>query len=305
VEAASELISNGRTNGLASAVTRRRTDPPVQNQPEAITMGNAVDERVQVRFEDGIAYVTLSRPDRHNGMDFAMLEAVIRAQKIVRRHRDVRAVIIHGAGPSFCAGLDFKGAFARPAQAGLMYTQLWWPFRNDFQRWSLGWRKLGVPVIACIHGNCFGAGIQLALGADIRYATPDAKIYIMEAKWGLVPDMGGAVTLPELVPIDVAKELTMTGRVISGSEAKALNLVTHLADDPLAAAKALVAEIATRSPDAVGAGKFLLQDTYNSSGWSAERAERVWQRRLLGLANFRISVKRNEGKDVPFRPLKF
>lgn len=260
-------------------------------------------DRVRITREGSVARVTLCRPDRHNGMDFPMLAAVIDAQKQVRRMRDVRAVILDGEGPSFCAGLDFKTAFGQPVKAGWMYTQLWWPFRNDFQRWSLGWRDIGVPVIACVHGNCFGAGIQLALGADVRFCTPDAKVSLMEAKWGLVPDMGGAVLLRELVPIDVAKELTMTGRVITGQEAGALKLVTHVVDEPLAAARALAEEIATRSPDAVAAGKYLLQKTWAGGGYGAERAERLWQRRLMGFANFRISIARNQQqKDIPFKP---
>ena len=117
-------------------------------------------ERVKIVVDGPVAIVTLNRPDRHNGMDFPMLEAVINAQARVRKMRDIRAVILHGDGPSFCAGLDFKTALGQPAKAGLMYTQLWWPFQNDFQRWSMGWRKVGVPVIACIHGNCFGAGTR-------------------------------------------------------------------------------------------------------------------------------------------------
>ena len=257
-------------------------------------------DRVRITVENHVARVTLVRGDRHNGMDFPMLAAVIDAQKQVRRMRALRAVILHGEGPSFCAGLDFKTAFAQPLRAGWMYTQLWWPFRNDFQQWSLGWRDIGVPVIACVHGNCFGAGLQLALGADFRLCTPDAQLSLMEAKWGLVPDMGGAVLLPELLPIDVAKELTLTGRVISGSEAKALNLVTRLHADPLAAAQTLADEIATRSPDAVAAGKHLLQATWNSAGYHAER---VWQRRLMGFANFRIAIARNrKQQEIPFRP---
>jgi enoyl-CoA hydratase/carnithine racemase len=257
--------------------------------------------RVRVSFADDIAYVALARPEQHNGMDFAMLREMLAAQRQLRRQAGVRAVILSGDGPSFCAGLDVKSVLQHPLRASWMYTQLWWPFRNDFQRWSLGWRKLGVPVIACIHGNCFGAGFQLALGADLRYCTPDARLSILEAKWGLVPDMGGAVLLRELVPIDVAKELTMTGRIFSGAEAKALNLVTHVVEDPLAAARSLVAEIATRSPDAVAAGKFLFQQAWRGGDFGAARAERLWQRRLIGFANFRIALARNQQqKDIPW-----
>jgi enoyl-CoA hydratase/carnithine racemase len=238
-------------------------------------------DRVSCEIRDDLARVCLRRAEKHNGIDFDMLRAVIDACRSLKRERGVRAVILHGEGPSFCAGLDFKAVLAKPVRAAAGYAKLWKPTRNDFQSWSMGWRELPFPVIAAIQGSCFGGGIQLALGADIRIATPEAKLSVMEAKWGLIPDMGGAALLRELLPIDVAKELVFTGRVLSGVEAQALGLVTHLDADPLAAAERLAAEIATRSPDAVAAGKLLLQ-----GGWVAEEAEvlgleRLWQRRLL------------------------
>ena len=94
-----------------------------------------------------------------------------------------------------------------------------------------------VPVIAALHGNCLGGGLQIALGADIRFATPDARLSVMEIKWGLIPDMSITRTLPRLVGIDVAKELTFTGRVFSGDEAHGLGLVTRVSDDPLRATR--------------------------------------------------------------------
>ncbi len=263
----------------------------------------SANERVQVTTEGTIAYAMLSRPDSHNGVDFPMLASMRAAQKRIRAMRDVRAVILHGDGPSFCAGLDFKAVLNDRARALGMYTQLWWPVRNHFQAWSMGWREIGVPVIAAIHGNCLGAGIQLALGADFRVAAPDARLAILEAKWGLIPDMGGAALLRHLLPIDVATELAMTGRVITGAEAHALRLVTHVAADPLAAARQLAAEISTRSPDSVAATKLLFQQAYQANEAGALRAERVWQRRLMGFANFRISLRRNrEQTEIPFAP---
>lgn len=267
------------------------------------TAENTGGERIRVSIEGDIACVLLNRPDKHNGMDFTMLRAMARVQKQLKRRRDIRAVILHGAGPSFCAGLDFKSALARPLETLLMGLQLWWPWRNGFQRWSMGWRDLGVPVIALIHGNCFGAGMQLALGADIRISTPDARYSLMEAKWGLIPDMGGTPLLRDLVPLDVAKELVMTGRVIDAAEAHAFGLVTHVSNDPLAHARQLVAEIATRSPDAVAASKFLLQRAYAVADREALRAERRWQRRIIGRANQRAAIARNGAPDgKPVKP---
>ena len=140
---------------------------------------NSTTARVRIEKVGTIAHVILSRPEKHNGMDMVMLKAVITAAKKLAGDKEIRAVILRGDGPSFCAGLDFKTVMGQPAKAALAYTQLWWPMRNDFQSWSMAWREVGVPVIAAIHGNCFGAGIQLAMGADIRVTTPDAKISIM------------------------------------------------------------------------------------------------------------------------------
>ena len=162
--------------------------------------------RVRVEMHGTVARVTLTRADKHNGMDMAMLEAVRAAARRLKKDRRVRAVVLHGDGPSFCAGLDVKSVFGSKRAAAKGFAALWSPVRNRFQDWSMAWREVPVPVIACVHGNCFGAGIQLALGADIRIATPDAKISVMESKWGLIPDMGGAALLRELVPLDVAKD---------------------------------------------------------------------------------------------------
>ena len=196
-----------------------------------------------------------------------------------------------------------KSVLGKPGVRLIALAALCSPVRNRFQDWSLGWRDLPAPVIAAIHGNCFGAGLQLALGADIRIATPDAQISIMEAKWGLVPDMGGALLLRELLPIDIAKELTMTGRTLTGVEACALGLVTHVSPDPVAHAETLAAEIAARSPDSVAASKFLLQEAWSRRTYAALAAERKWQRRVIGRKNQRIAVRRNlEQTDVPFEP---
>lgn len=258
-------------------------------------------QRVEVQVKDKIAYVTLNRADKHNGMDLDMLQGVIKAQKQVRKMKDIRAVILQGDGPSFCAGLDFKSVLANPVTAFTSYLKLWSPVQNDFQTWSIGWRKVGAPVIALMHGNCFGAGLQLGLGADIRICHPDAKLSMMEAKWGLVPDMGGVALMRELMPLDQAKELTMTGRILDAEQAKSLGLVTHVESDPMVKAQKLIEEISVRSPDAVAAGKFLLQDAWRALDGAALSAERLWQRKVMGTKNQRISVERNQKKEeIPF-----
>jgi enoyl-CoA hydratase/carnithine racemase len=156
---------------------------------------------------------------------------------------------------------------------------------NWFQRAAYNWIELPMPVIAAIHGNCLGGGLQIALGADIRFATPDARLSVMEVKWGLVPDMSITRSLPRLVGIDVAKELTFTGRVVTGAEAHSLGLVTHVAEDPLAGARALAAEIAGRSPDSVRGAKRLFDEAWTGSPEQTLALEAEIQLGLIGSPN--------------------
>ena len=260
-------------------------------------------DRVSLHFNDDntVATVALNRPEKHNGVDWPMLKAVRKVQQQLARHKTVRAVVLKGEGPSFCAGLDVKSVMSDPKTAVVMYANLWLPMRNIFQTWSMGWRDLGVPVIAQIHGNCFGAGIQLAMGADIRVCTPDSQLSILEAKWGLVPDMGGGALIRELLPVDVAKELTLTGRVLTGAQAAEVGLVTHAVDNPEAKVNALLQEILSRSPDSVAAGKFMLQRIFGIDEDAHLTQERRWQRRVLGFKNQRISVLKNSKQpDIAF-----
>ena len=254
--------------------------------------------RVRLEIKDGLAWVRLSRPDKLNGLDWDMLQGLVGAARAIRRNAEVRAVILHGVGPAFSSGLDF-GTFGkqplRAVRAFLKYGRS----TNLFQQACWCWRELPVPVIAALHGRCYGGGFQIALAADFRIATPDCECSIMEIKWGLIPDMTGTVTLRELVPIDVAKHLTMSGRLFSGAEAKQMNLVTQVADDPLAAAETLAAELMTRSPDAVAAAKSLFHQTWFASVRRAFDVESGIQFRLLRGANQRIAMRANFAKKIP------
>jgi enoyl-CoA hydratase/carnithine racemase len=241
-------------------------------------------QRVTIDVDEHIAVVTLTRADKHNALDLPMLDAIIAAAERLSTEPGVRAVVLHGAGNSFCSGLDFPGVAAAgglEAFTGILDE----PSPNYFQRAGHGWIQLPVPVIAAIHGNCLGGGLQIALGADIRIATPDARLSVMEGRWGLIPDMSITRTLPRLVGIDVAKELTYTARTISGQEAAALGLVTRLADDPLAAAMELAREIAGRSPDAVRRAKRLFNEGWTGSADQTLALEAELQGELIGTAN--------------------
>src|SRR5437764_7576030 len=222
------------------------------------------EQRVAIEVANHVATVTLTRPEKHNALDVAMFEAIAAAASRVADEPGVRAVVLCGDGPSFCSGLDVVSVMSEGQGLDGLLGRLDEEPPNWFQRAAYGWAMLPMPVIAAIHGACFGGGLQIALNADIRIAAPDARLSVMEIKWGLIPDMSITRTLPRLVRIDVAKELTYTGRVLSAAEAMQLGLVTWVTGDPLGGARALAAEIATRSPDAVRAAKRLFE-----SSWTA------------------------------------
>jgi enoyl-CoA hydratase/carnithine racemase len=244
------------------------------------------DERVRIALEDGVADVRLVRADKHNGLDGAMFERLVESASELAADSSVRAVVLSGEGPSFCAGLDFKavleGTGLTPEQA---FARADGDVANFAQRATYDWRRLPVPVIAALHGACLGGGLQLALAADIRIAAPDTKLSVMEIRYGLVPDMGLTQTLPGLVGPDVAKELTFTARTVDAAKALELGLVTRIADDPRAAALELAREIASKSPDAVRAAKRLLNDAWRAPAADGLALEAELQQRLLGSPN--------------------
>jgi enoyl-CoA hydratase/carnithine racemase len=170
---------------------------------------------------------------------------------------------------------------------------------NAAQQVAMVWREVPVPVIAAVHGVAFGGGLQVALGADVRLVAPGTKMSVMEIKWGLVPDMAGMVLMRELARNDVVRELTFTGRVFSGEEAVAIGFATRLAVDPLAEALEMAREIAQKSPDAIRAGKRLLNAAMGHSAADLLLAESVEQKALIGSANQTEAVRANMEKRAP------
>lgn len=234
-------------------------------------------DRVQYRVEDGIAEVCLNRPDKHNALDLAMFQAIADAQRRARRDAGVRAVVLSGAGVDFCTGLDVKSAMGdRLAALRLLWKA--WPGRaNLAQRVSVGWRRLPVPVIAAVHGRCWGGGLQIALGADFRIVTPNASLSVMESRWGLIPDMGGTLALRELLGRDQAMRLAMTAEEIDGRRALDLGLATAVEEDPLASARAFAHELAARPPDAIRLAKRLYEKSWQGSAGAALARESAYQ----------------------------
>ena len=262
-----------------------------------------MEDRVRLTIADGVAQVRLNRPDKMNALDPAMFEALIAAGTQLGARRDVRAVILCGEGRAFCAGLDLDRLLATTKGDSLIPSV-------DLARRSHGlanyaqhlvwlWRELPIPVIAAVHGVAFGGGFQLSLGADLRYLAPETKLGVIEAKWGLVPDMAGTQLMRHLAREDVVRELTYTGRVFSADEALAYGFATGLADDPLAAALTVAREIARRSPNAVRAAKRLLNLAATSDVATGLAAETAEQAALLCTFNHVEAVSSNIERRPP------
>lgn len=248
------------------------------------------DARVLLEVKNKIAYVTLNRAEKHNGLDKQMFLDVVATAKAIRKDRSIRCVILKGDGPSFCAGLDFGAVSKTPAMIPKFFAKLPWGKDNMFQRVAHIWRDLPVPVIAVVHGNCFGGGMQMILCCDYRIATPDANLSILEMKWGLIPDMSAMVNLSRLTRVDIAQELTMTGRFFSGTEGAEYGLISKVSENPLADAEALATDITSKSPDAIAATKYLFKKTWKKDTRGALLWERITQLRLLGRKNNRTAM---------------
>src|ERR1700674_1631057 len=265
-----------------------------------------MDDRVKVTISEGVADVRLVRADKMNALDAAMFEALVATSERLAGERGLRAVALSGEGRAFCADLDM-GCFAAMKEKGgngvaggetRDLTARTHGLANFPQAAVWGWRQLPVPVIAAIQGVAFGGGFQLALGADMRFLSPDARMSIMEIKWGLVPDMAGTPILASLVRDDILRELTYTGRIFSAQEAMTFGLATRICDDPRAAALEVAREIAGKSPQAIRAAKRLLNNLSVDPG-PALLAESVEQIKLMGSANQLEAVRANIEKRAP------
>lgn len=265
------------------------------------------EPRVLTEIDGPVAYVWLNRPDQLNGLELETLEGLIDAAAAIRRNRDIRVVVLQGKGSSFCAGLDFA-AFGTTSRSRFVRFFTPNPLRgtNMFQRAGWAFRELPVPVIAVTRGHVFGGGIQLALAADFRFTTPDCQWSVLEAKWGLVPDMSGTVPLTELAGADVVKRLVLTGEVFSGDQAVEYGLATGAAEDPMKPALELIEALLARSPDSVAASKKLLNRSRRGGLRGAFGRERRYQLRMLRSANAKIARKAGMDRTEPtFKPRTF
>ena len=256
--------------------------------------------RLQTSIENHVAEVRLNRPEKHNALDMEMFDELASAGQRLSAERSVRAVVLAGAGDNFCAGIDL-GIFSEPGDAidpASMAPQSG-SDANRFQRAAFAWREIPVPVICAIRGVAYGGGAQIALGADLRYAAPDAKLSIMEIRWGLIPDIAISVTATNLLRDDLLRELAYTGRVVDGGEARDLGLVTAIHDDPLQAARDTARLIASRSPDAIRAMKTLFNERRDLDAAQSLALEARLQSGIIGRANQLEAVRANVERREP------
>lgn len=259
--------------------------------------------RVTVTYENHIAFVRLTRADKMNAVDPDMIDAIIEAGQEVEAS-DARAVVLSGEGKAFCAGIDITGMSGLMGQdpaAALMPRSHGNGTTNRWQEVAMIWHRMEIPVIAAVHGVCFGAGMQLALGADVRIAAPGTRFAVMEMKWGIVPDMGGMVLLPRLVRSDVLRRMTYTAEQIETEQAANWGLITEVTEDPMAAATALATTIASKSPSAIRAAKRLITIAETAPAEDVLLAESREQSELIGKPHQMEVIAAEMGK----RPAKF
>ncbi len=243
-----------------------------------------MSDLVSIDIQNHIADVRLNRPDKMNALSWDMFEAITAAGNTLAKDKSIRAVVLSGEGRSFCAGMDLENFTSDqmddmfgPGRGGF------WP--NYYQSPAYVWKSVPVPVICALHGAAYGGGFQIAMGADIRIAHPGTRLSLMEVKWGLIPDMSASVTLRDLVRLDIAKELTFTGRVIEGEEAQDIGLVTSLSDTPRESALAMAAVIAGKNPDTIARGKYMLENNWHGDAQLALSEEERLQAPILKSPN--------------------
>lgn len=260
-------------------------------------------ETLAVSITDSILTVTLNRPHKKNAMSFKVVEELIAVAGHVKKDKTIRAVILNGAEGTFCAGIDL-GDLNHPKNQAFAVWELVKPWQSSFQRVCLVWRDVPVPVIAVLEGYCIGAGLQLALACDVRISHPDCKLSIMEAKWGLVPDMGLTQSAFGVVREDVLKELAMTARIVDANEGKTLGLVSHCSETPLEQAQQLAAEFAERSPDAVLASKRVINAMHQQPVTTLYK-EKMWQLKMMLGRNRKLALRKAKQASTTFGKRQF
>lgn len=259
-----------------------------------------MNDRVNVSIDGHVASVMLDRADKYNALDLRMFTALGEAADSIAQNKTVRAVVLHGAGENFCAGIDTAVFSDQDTRIDAALMQPVAPSAaNLFQRAAYAWRELSVPVICALRGITYGGGLQIAMGADLRIAAPDTRFSIMETKWGLIPDMAITTTLRGIIPPDRVKELAWTAREFNAEDALSYGFLTAIEDDPLAAATTLAEAVAARSPGAIRGVKRLVNEAWQLSEADALALEARLQGGVIGSSNQVEAVMANMQNRAP------
>jgi enoyl-CoA hydratase/carnithine racemase len=251
--------------------------------------------RVSIQIEEQIATVSLNRPEKHNALDMLMFYEIRSCIKKLNKNKSLRVVIVQGEGESFCSGLDIKSVMNNPINGAKLLWK-WWPFNpNLAQIVTIGWGKLNIPVIMVLKGKCWGGGMQIALGGDYRIASPEASFSIMEAKWGLVPDMGGTLALVKNLTLDKAMKLAMTADIINAEQALEINLISQIDNEPMNRAIELANQLKERSPDTNKRIKQMYHKIWCSKQGVILASETYNQWRIIFGKNRKIAIKKAMG----------
>ena len=255
-----------------------------------------MNSTISYQVTDGIASVILNRPDKMNALNKDLFEAIIATGEAIKEDKSVRVVVISGAGRAFCAGLDME---LMMAVGDTNLDERTHGLSNVFQQAAWVWHEVPVPVIAAVHGTCFGGGLQLMTAADMRYIHPETKLSIMEMKWGIVPDMAGTQLWSRFVKEDIIRELTYTARIFNGDEAHQYGFATRLTETPLEDAMATAQQIANKNPDAIRAAKRLISNQIQTNPAAGLLAESVEQTAIIKTPNQIEAVMANMQKREP------
>ncbi|MBQ4831941.1 crotonase/enoyl-CoA hydratase family protein [Pseudoalteromonas sp. MMG010] len=253
---------------------------------------------IKFTAEQGIARVTLARVDKQNALNMLMFMQLNKIIKTIKKDKSIKLVVITGEGEHFSSGLDIKSVMDKPINIFKLLFK-WLPGNQNLaQTVVLGWQSIQVPVIAHIKGNCLGAGLQIALGADYRIAHSEAKLAIMEARWGLCPDMGANVLLSGLMKRDQALWLASHATTVSANEALKLGLITQVSDNSNESVDRMITTLLSRSPDTLAAIKRVTQLSFKSQTRKILATETYSQIRLLLNPNTKKAIANAKNKNL-------
>jgi enoyl-CoA hydratase/carnithine racemase len=257
-----------------------------------------VSDTTVISYEvvDRVAHVTIERPDKRNAMSLEVFDQLAERAAQAADDPQAGAVLVSGRDGTFSSGIDV-GVFGAQVDGGADTG-----FIERLQAAFTAYEDLDVPTIAAIEGYCFGGGLQLAIACHLRMVAPSAQLSVMEARWGLVPDLGGTHRLPRLIGLGRATELTLTARWVDAEEALTIGLAElRLPEqDPLDEAHAFAAKLAA-GPGALRRAPRLLRENLGRERDVALRAEATTQQACLTGPDFREAVTAHlEGREPTF-----